>query len=443
MTNPPADPAPAGQAPAEGRPNWAGRELLLEVGAVAHGGHCVARYEGRVVFVRHTLPGETVRAVVTEDGGAGFCRADAVEILTASPDRVAPPCPHAGPARCGGCDWQHASGPAQRRLKAAVIAEALTRLGGLAPEQAAVTVEELPVDGPNPLLGWRTRTVYARTSDGRIGFHRHRGSSIEIIGHCPIATAPVGSPSAVARAAQAADRPGATGIEVVGPDAVLLHTPAPASARRGRGRRPPDRVQLIEGPASIEHVVLGRTFRVRPDGFWQVHPAAAATFVEAALAMLDPQPGETALDLYAGAGLFTAFLGDRVGPTGAVLGLESSRGAVADAEANLGDLPHAQVQVGSVDPQSVTRLAADAGRAIDVVVLDPPRSGAGGPVMAAVLGLAPRAVAYIACDPAAFARDVRTAADLGWRLAGLRAFDAFPMTQHMECVGLLLPAVAP
>lgn len=429
--------------PAESALPWTARELRLDVGAVAHGGHCVARYEGRVVFVRHALPGETVRAVVTEDAGGGFCRADAVEVLVASPDRVAPPCPAAGPGRCGGCDWQHASGPAQRRLKESVITEALTRLGGLPAEQAAVRVEQLPVDGPDPRLGWRTRTVYARASDGRIGFHQHRGAAIEVVDHCPIATPAVGGPAAVARAAQAADVPGTTGVELVEPDSVLLHSPAAVPARRGRGRRPPDRVQRVQGPDRIERTVLGRAFGIRPDGFWQVHPGAAQTFVAAALKMLEPRPGETALDLYAGAGLFTAFLGERVGPTGTVLGLESSPGAVADAEANLADLPQARVRLGAVEPRSVASLAADARRPIDVVVLDPPRAGAGAAVIGAILALAPRAVAYVACDPAAFARDVRAAGELGWRLADVRAFDAFPMTQHMECVGLLLPSAAP
>ena len=421
---------------------WTGRELTLDVGAVAHGGHCVARHEGRVVFVRHALPGERVQAVVTEDAGGGFCRADAVAVLAASPDRVAPPCPQAGPGRCGGCDWQHASAPAQRALKAAVIAEALTRIGGLPADRAHVTVEALPVEGPDPRLGWRTRTVYARDRAGRVGFHRHRSAAIQPVGACPIAVEAVGGAAAVARAASAADRPGASGVELVEPGAVLVHSPAP-TPRRGRGRRPPDRVELVTGPRLIAHDVLGRTFRVRPDGFWQVHPGAAGAFAAAALAMLDPRPGEVVLDLYAGAGLFTALLGERVGPHGAVLGLEQARGAVADAQANLADLPHAQVRAGAVDAVSVAALAAEArdraGRGVDLVLLDPPRSGAGAAVTEAVLDLRPRAVAYVACDPAALARDLRTALGRGWALGALRAFDAFPMTHHVECVALLLP----
>src|SRR5215213_10949037 len=120
---------------------WVGTEFEVTVGPVAHGGHCVARHEGRVVFVRHSLPGERVVVRVTEDRHPGFCRADAVEVLEAAPDRVERPCPYSGPGRCGGCDWQHVTPGAQRELKAAVVREQLARLAGL---DVDVTVEELP-----------------------------------------------------------------------------------------------------------------------------------------------------------------------------------------------------------------------------------------------------------------------------------------------------------
>src|SRR5919107_3553361 len=118
------------RAPGAG-PNWLGRRFEVTVGPVAHGGHCVSRHAGRVVFVRHALPGERVVVQVTEDRHAKFCRADAVEVLEAAPDRVERPCPYSGPGRCGGCDWQHVSWEGQRRLKADVVREQLTRLGGL------------------------------------------------------------------------------------------------------------------------------------------------------------------------------------------------------------------------------------------------------------------------------------------------------------------------
>ena len=150
---------------------WTGTEFEVTVGPVAHGGHCVARHEGRVVFVRHALPGERVVARVTEDRHPGFCRADAVEVLEASADRVERPCPYSGPGLCGGCDWQHAAPAAQRALKAAVVREQLARLAGL---DIDVTVEELS-GGP---LRWRSRARFAVDRSGAAGLRRHRSHDV-------------------------------------------------------------------------------------------------------------------------------------------------------------------------------------------------------------------------------------------------------------------------
>ena len=406
-----------------------GAVLDVRVGPPAHGGHCVARIgdapHGRVVFVRHALPGERVRARVTEDTGGAFCRADAVDVLEPSPDRVMPPCPHAGPGRCGGCDWQHASGAAQRELKAAVVREQLLRLAGL---DVAVSVEPMP----GGLLGWRTRTVYAVDGDGRVGLRRHRSHDVERLSACPLGAAGVGDADALSR-----EWPGLTGVALARGDdgAVTLLAHRPGPGRQARGRRPPDLVEVLDGPERLLHTVAGRTFEIEAAGFWQAHPQAAATFGAALLDQLRPQPGETALDLYAGAGLFTALLGEAVGPRGRVIGVESSRPAVADAAGNLADLPHAEVRSGRVTAELIEHLDV----APDVVVLDPPRAGAGPDVMAALLAHGPRAIGYVACDPAALGRDVRVAIDANWRLAGLRAFDAFPMTHHVECLALLVP----
>lgn len=405
-----------------------GSLVEVEVGAPAHGGSCVARHDGRVIFVRHALPGERVRARVTEDRGGAFCRADAVEILRGSDDRVTPPCPHAGPGQCGGCDWQHASGAAQRTLKAAIVREQFTRLADLDLGDLLAGVDALP----GGLLGWRTRIAYAVAPDGRPGLHRHRSHEVEVLGACPLGVPGVGDAAVLAR-----EWPGLTGIEVARGDdgsSVLAHRPGPG--RQARGRRPPDRVEVIDGPARLRQHVGERGFTVAAEGFWQVHPDAAATFARAVLAAVAPRAGETALDLYAGAGMLTAMLAEAVGTTGRVLGVESSRGAVADAATNLADLPWAQVQHGRVDAATLDRLEIDP----DVIVLDPPRAGAGRDVMAALLALRPRAIAYVGCDPASLARDVRVALDDGWRLSTLRAFDAFPMTHHVECVAALTPA---
>jgi tRNA/tmRNA/rRNA uracil-C5-methylase (TrmA/RlmC/RlmD family) len=167
-----------------------------------------------------------------------------------------------------------------------------------------------------------------------------------------------------------------------------------------------------------------------------VHPAAASALSEAVRSGLGPRPGEVALDLYAGAGLFSAVLADAVGPTGRVVAVEGSSSAANDAATNLAAWPWVEVHAGPVSADTVTRLAQTAARP-DVVVLDPPRAGAGPDVMRAVVSAGPRVVGYVSCDPATLARDVRAALDVGWRLAGLRAFDAFPMTHHVECVAIL------
>ncbi|GAB3992915.1 class I SAM-dependent RNA methyltransferase [Nocardioides marmoraquaticus] len=358
-----------------------GDRLELAVGPVAHGGHCVARWgpTNLVVFVRHALPGEQVVAVVTEDDGR-FLRADAVEVLEASPDRVEPPCPLAGPGLCGGCDLQHVAPARQRALKADVVREQLQRLAGL---DALVEVEEVP-----PSLRWRSRMRYVAPPplDGRPqrGLHVHRSEEVVAVDDCPIQ-----APGAVVT----------TGRSSVGPVETTVTTAAGS-----------------------------RSFRVAADGFWQPHVEAPRVLVETVLALAAPRAGERVLDLYAGVGLFSAFLAEAVGPTGRVTAVEGDRTAAELSRENLAGLPV------SVRPGRVDRVLHRGVGPADVVVLDPPRVGAKRQVVRQVAALRPRAVVYVACDPAALARDAAYLAEQGYRLDVLRAFDLFPMTHHVECV---------
>lgn len=409
--------------------------LELTVGPVAHGGWCVARHEGRVVFVRHALPGERVVAEVTEET-ARFLRADAVEILDPSPDRVAPPCPYAGPGRCGGCDWQHASLEAQRGLKADVVAEQLRRLAGI---DTKVLVEEVP--GAPGGLGWRTRVQFAARPGGELGFRKHRSHDIQVVDACLIAHSEVEAVGAERHAWR-----GAAGVEVIaatGGDRAVVVRPrshrsvavpdldAPASILLDQGK---GRTVARHGSGVLRERAGEREFRVSGSGFWQVHPGAADTLLDAVLSYAAPQPGEWALDLYCGVGLFAAGLAEAVGPEGAVFGLESDAAAVRDARANLRDLPQARVERGRVE-EGLDRFAIE--RA-DLVVVDPPRSGLGREVVDRIAGLRAPRVVYVSCDPATLARDLAWLAEHGYRLDGLRAFDAFPMTHHVECVALLV-----
>jgi tRNA/tmRNA/rRNA uracil-C5-methylase (TrmA/RlmC/RlmD family) len=420
--------------------NWLGSRLSVQVGPVAHGGHCVARHEGRVIFVRHALPGERAVVEVTEDNSGSFCRADAVEILEAAPERVTAPCSYAHPGGCGGCDFQHVAIEAQRTLKAQVIAEQFQRLAGI---EVSVDVQPLEPSG----LGWRRRIRYAVAADGTLGLRVHRSHEVLPISACPIGAPGVGDATALSRR-----WPGQDDVEVSVDDAGEVATVAYRTAaerpragqrgsrQRGRGRSRPVLVETsVQGPGSLGYTAGGRSFEVTAGGFWQTHPAAARAFTDAVLAGVQPRAGDRVLDLYAGAGLFTAVLADAVSGGGRVLGLEADRAAVADAHRNLAGTEWVSVQAAGVTAESVA-AAADSLGGVEAVVLDPPRTGAGRAVIEAILALQPRVVCYVACDPAALARDVATARQLGWEMAELKAFDAFPMTHHVECVATLRPA---
>lgn len=446
-----ACPAPSDQAAA----SLVGQEYEIEVGPVAHGGHCVARTpDGRVVFVRHALPGERVVARVTEGHQkARFLRADAVRILAASKDRVPAPCPFSGPGRCGGCDWQHVAPGAQRRLKAAVLTEQLARLAGLTPEEAGWdgTVEPVPGDkvprGEVP--AWRTRVQYAVDAQGRVGLRRHRSHEVEPVDRCLIA-APGVSELGVERRRW----PGVATVEAVAAegssDRQVVVTPRPGErlplveldrpvsvvrAERGRGRGEPA-MHRVHGRPFVRERADGRTWRVGAGGFWQVHHKAADLLVEAVMKGLLPKKGQTALDLYCGVGLFAGALAERVGDRGAVLGIEASRRAVEDARHNLRDLDRVHIEHGKVAEVLPRTGITEA----DVVVLDPPRAGAGRRTVEQVTRLGARRIAYVACDPAALARDLAYFRDGGYVPRLLRALDLFPMTHHLECVAILQPA---
>jgi tRNA/tmRNA/rRNA uracil-C5-methylase (TrmA/RlmC/RlmD family) len=378
-----------------------------------------------VVFVRHALPGERVLATITEVRRS-YLRADAVCVLRASPDRVVPPCPQAGPGRCGGCDWQHASAERQRAIKTDVVREQFARLAGLDVAELLHTVEPLP----GGLLGWRTRTGYAVDRDGHPGLRRHRSHQVQRLDSCPLGAAGVGGGAVLHRS-----WPGCSRVEAARGDGTEVSLLAHPRGYAARGRRRAHDVELVDGPARLRHRVLGRDFEVSAGGFWQVHPFAAETFATAVREALAPRPGERALDLYAGAGMLTAMLAESVGSRGTVLGIETSVSAVADAARNLTGLPWARVRRGRVEASVLAHLAPRP----DIVVLDPPRAGVGPRVMQALLGLHPRSIGYLACDPDALARDVATALEGPWELGSLRAFDAFPMTHHVECLAVLSP----
>jgi tRNA/tmRNA/rRNA uracil-C5-methylase (TrmA/RlmC/RlmD family) len=375
------------------------------------------------VFVRHSLPGERVVVRVTEDRHPNFCRADAIEVLDAAPERVERPCPASGPGKCGGCDWQHVTPARQRELKATVVREQLARLASI--EDVEVTVEELP-GGP---LRWRSRARFAVERSGAPGLRRYRSHDVVVLDDCPITAEPA------AQAVLGARWPGAGAVDVsVDSAGTVTATPLDRRGHPLRTSRSTD-----EPVARAERHAGGRDWEVEGTGFWQVHPAAADARVAAVAGFAQVRAGETVLDLYAGAGLFGGALAPAVGTGGRVVCVEADPAACAAADANLADLPQAEVWQGEVDAEGLAELLDELGDGPDVVVLDPPRAGAGPAVSRLLAGTGARAVVYVACDPAALARDVAAFASAGYRLVALRGFDAFPMTAHVECVALLEP----
>jgi len=378
--------------------------ITVEVTNVANGGFCIARHNGQAVFVRHALPGEKVVVEVTEINKR-YLRADAVEILVASDHRVEPPCTYAGV--CGGCDFQHADLGYQRELKAQVIREQLGHLGGV------MQVNGKPLDEftVQPLtqresgLHWRTRNRFARLGDIAVGMKMPRSHSVVEIDDCLIAV------EDAVPLAQSALHIGQGDI---------------TTAQSALGQHV---VVDARGGPWLDEVVDTRTWRIHASSFWQVHKDAPAKFVEVVRGMASLQQGESVLDLYSGSGLFAASLASDVGESGDVVAVESSIDAVRDARRSCSDL--SQLELITSD---VAKWVAQCDEEFDVVVLDPPRAGAGLNVISDVARLAKRSVVYVACDPSSLGRDTKYLSDLGWTMTSLVGLDAFPMTAHVECI---------
>ncbi|MFJ5859827.1 class I SAM-dependent RNA methyltransferase [Pseudarthrobacter sp. NPDC092439] len=468
-------PQPAGARPES--PAREHREAILDIGPVAHGGHCVAREGGRVVFVRHGIPGEKARVRFTDAAeNAKFWRADVVEVLEGSPDRVEHFWHPADSGRAwshghppvGGAEFGHIALPRQRRLKAEVLAEQLRRLagvdrlpsgadlsadGGIAVEAVGGAHREEGMSDAGAGLGWRTRASFSVTPSGRLGMHAHRSDHIVPVREMPLAGSAIN-----ALRLWDVDLQGIERVEVAAPangsrPLVLL---APAQGTRGKrlsavaASLPQDvsvatfdpateEVRQVRGRTWVQESAAGHDYRVTGAGFWQIHRDAPGTLVGAVTDFLGSggflHPGSVVADLYAGAGLFTAVLADAVGETGSVLSVEGSPGTSRDARKNLHAAPQVDIVQGRVE-----RVLRQKPRNFDALVLDPPRAGAGKAVVGQLVASQPRAIAYVSCDPASFARDVGYFRQAGWELRGLRAFDLYPHTHHLETVALLTPA---
>lgn len=466
----------------------AGQILTLEVGAMAHGGHCVARHDGRVVFVRHAIPGEIVNAAVTSGGDdARFWRADTVSVVRASEFRRSHQWKLADSIRAhgsgrfpvGGAEFGHITLEHQRRLKAQVFRDTMARIGKLNVEATVVGITE---DEPTG-LHWRTRNGFTVTSTGRLAMNVHRSASV-----VPVRNIPLGVRHLDALQLWDIDFSGAARVEVATPghgeEVLVVIFPLDTVAQdqqqldrhigqwRKRTVHLPSKVSVVVGLRSsqfgpIELIRLrGRTwlreivetedygthtYRISGDGFWQVHRDAPTTLVKAVLESLNVEPGQVIADLYGGAGLFSKFIADAVGDDGVVLSVEASPGASRDARKNLHDQKQAYVINGLTDriigswlqrPSAPIEKGGLDGRQVDAVVLDPPRAGAGRAAITRIHQLAPEKIVYVSCDLASFARDTKWLVEHGWEIADSTIYDLFPDTYHMETVTTFRPSAA-
>jgi tRNA/tmRNA/rRNA uracil-C5-methylase (TrmA/RlmC/RlmD family) len=385
----------------------------LTVGAPANGGSCVARHDGRVVFVRYALPGERVRVRVTADRGS-YWHAETIEVIEPSADRIASLCPIAGVDGAGCCDLAFVEPAAGRALKAEVVSNQLARLGNYQWNDAVA-----PVSTAGP-TGWRTRIRLDVGADGRAGFHRYHSDELVADLNCAQLTAEM-----INGLTDVAWPPGAH-LHVVIDDDGQRHV-----ARTVRhGRR--NSTDVVEGSYQGVQRAGRHTWQVPVTAFWQAHREAARTYSDLVGDWARPDPGMTAWDLYGGAGVFAAVLGDAVGESGQVVSVDSSRAATRSARATLADLPQVNVITDSV------RRALTAQRSgADVAVLDPPRGGAGREVIDLLAAAEVPRIVHIGCEAASFARDVGLYQRHGYAVDKISVFDSFPLTHHIECVALL------
>jgi 23S rRNA (uracil1939-C5)-methyltransferase len=394
-----------------------------------HGGEGVARIEGKAVFVPGALPGERVRLRVVDDR-ARWARAELVEVVVASPDRVDPPCPYV-PA-CGGCDLQHARPAAQRALKTRVVREQLERLGGIVDPPVA----DCLAVGPD--VGYRTHAQLHAAPDGRLGFHRAGSHDVVPIDRCLVLT-----DATQAVRDEVGDDTGAVEVAVRAHErtatAAATLTPGPGPLELPEGRtdlllaQPDGRTVAIRGDGMLEEQVAGLTYRFHADAFFQVTTAGAEALVEHVLAAVGDVAGALVWDLYAGVGLLSLPLA-RAGAE--VIAVEGHARAAEDARTNAA-AAGVELTVLAESVHAVTRRAAAGDTTLEppeVVVLDPPRTGAGDRVVKDLLRLVPPTLVYVACDVASLARDARALTAGGYRLTSAQPLDLFPMTHHVEVV---------
>ena len=396
--------------------NWLERVLELEIEKVAHGGIFVARHEGRVVFVSHTAPGERVKAKVFEDKGGSFCRAETIEVLNPSANRVTHIWKEADRLGAGGAEFGHLALEYQRTLKTDVLEESLSRMAGISQR---VQVMPVPGDETTNGLGYRTRVQLHVSAEGVAGPYQERTHNVVPVKSLPLAVSEINELGIHLKNWQDVKR-----IEI-------------ATASTGGVQWFIDK--KLKGDKKLTERAVGRSFRISSGGFWQVHRGAAELLASEVIELSESLDSEANnLDLYGGVGLFSGALATKYGKKLNITTVESSKVATSDASANLVDLAKHKAVAAPVEGFLRLQIKQGLEREGATVILDPPRAGAGKTVVDQLVFLEPNKIIYVACDPVSLARDLKVFLSSGYRMDEIRSYDLFPHTHHFETIASLV-----
>jgi len=394
-------------------------EVELDITGVAFGGDGVGRADGRVIFVPFVLPGEHVRARIVKRKQR-FCFAEPLAILSASPHRSSPFCPHF--TSCGGCQYQHVVYDAQLRLKHIQLIDILTRIGAFP--------SDLPVAPflPSPRqTRYRNRIDLHPAPDGSYGFClRNRPRQIFPLHDCPLFELAQDFSSYPLR------RPNQLLV-------IRTHSGAPYCYFKDDHNhvtsQPFDLATQAPLPSDDAYFdVAGLRLTTHYSSFFQVNRWMLPAFIDTVVRMAAPEPHWHAVDLYCGVGIFTLALAPHVAQ---ITGIELHAESISRAQRNAAAAGCTNAAFAAAAAETWLARALAESRRMELCVVDPPRTGLTNKVVSALKKIKPRVLVYISCSPDTFARDARKFADAGYHLAAIQPLDLFPHTKHFELVARL------
>jgi len=376
--------------------------VTLNIGKIVHGGHFIARHNNQVVFVRHGISGEIANVKITSINSK-LAFGDAIEILKKSKDRVKSPCKYSKPGGCGGCDFQHISPEIQKNLKKIIIQDQFNRIAKIDINPEVISTE--PLTG----LNWRSRLDLAISNNGKTGLYSHRSNEIIEIDECLIAVEQINKSKVFSKYWNTSDR---LSISVSSENELNVN-------QAGKN---------ILGSDELKEVVDDNTYTISPKSFWQSHKNAPRLLLQQVRKYAKIKLGDRICDLYGGAGLFTAPMAKLTGEAGEVHLIERDNDCIKDAKKMFKTKKNIIIHHGKVE-QKLGKI-----KNIDIIILDPPRNGAGKQVIHQIIDKKPKSIVYVSCDPTSLARDTKILIDNNYTLSNVLGLDLFPMTHHIECI---------